>query len=638
MNRSAHSRPAAGSHREGIVFLAVFFAVFGYLAHRMGLANMLNTMMNTSFKLLLYTVFYIMGITVLSGALARLLTEFGVVGMLERVLRPLMRPLFHLPGVAALGGVITFLSDNPAIITLAKDRKFARYFRKYELISLTNFGTAFGMGLVVIVFMIGQGFIAAPFLGLFGACCGCVISTRLMQRFTLRCDPGLDAPAADEGVETDGETSGAVKEGIFLRVLNALLDGGKSGVDLGLAIIPGVLIISTFVMMFTFDTAGFTGEAFEGVGLLPRLADKIGFVFEWGFGFTDSRLVAFPITALGAVGAALGLVPTFNASGLLDANAVAVFTAMGMCWSGFLSTHTAMLDTMGYRALTSKAVLAHTIGGFCAGVIAHWSYVLAVSIAALFGGGEAPGVSYATPPGKVKFVACTFDAEAAAAARQAEELLAAVGREAPSVFTFGTEGGTAPYDPQVGFPQYARATIPAAGGEAASASDGALPFYYYRDRFEAVDAGRFCLSDGPDSGEASWVLLAERASGRSFWCCNARLGSDSARWREETECLAAQIRTRLAPGSAPKSSAIEADSPVFDPLTDIMRYVERSVAAAERATGGIAAGLPAAAVLLLDGRLFYRGPQERIAYDIAGEETGEVRPKNGTPLIMEFAL
>ena len=119
----------------------------------MGLANMLNTIMNTAWDLLMNTVFYIMGITVLSGALGKLLIEFGVVRLLEKILAPLMRPLFNLPGVASLAGVLTFLSDNPAIISLSTDKNFSKYFKKYELISLTNFGTAFGMGLIVITFM-----------------------------------------------------------------------------------------------------------------------------------------------------------------------------------------------------------------------------------------------------------------------------------------------------------------------------------------------------------------------------------------------------------------------------------------------------------------------------------------------------
>ena len=124
----------------------VFFGIFGALAHIMGMSNMLNTIMQTSYSLLLQTVFYIMGITVLTGALGSLLIEFGVIRLLEYILRPLMKPLFNLPGVAALGGVLTFLSDNPAIIALSKDYNFNKYFKKYQLISLTNFGTSFGMG------------------------------------------------------------------------------------------------------------------------------------------------------------------------------------------------------------------------------------------------------------------------------------------------------------------------------------------------------------------------------------------------------------------------------------------------------------------------------------------------------------
>ena len=366
---------------EPLFFLIVFFIIFGALGSKMGVPNMLNTLMNTSYSLLIETVFYIMGITVLSGALGKILVEFGVVGILEKILRPLMKPLWNLPGVAALGGVLTFLSDNPAIITLANDKNFSKYFKKFQLISITNFGTAFGMGLVVIVFMSGRGFVTAALVGLVGSFIGSIISTRIVQRLVLKARPDFT-----EGVVSEQELSSkqseeveqVKEETLFLRILNSLLDGGKSGVELGLAIIPGVLIISTFVMMFTFGPGenGYTGAAYEGIGLLPALAEKVGFIFEWLFGFTNTELVAFPMTALGAVGAALGLVPKFQAAGLIDGNAIAVFTAMGMCWSGYLSTHTAMLDSLGYRELTSKAIIAHTIGGLCAGIIAHWLFVL----------------------------------------------------------------------------------------------------------------------------------------------------------------------------------------------------------------------------------------------------------------------
>lgn len=365
---------------EPLYFLIVFFLLFGSLGYVMGTPNMLNTLMNTAYSLLIETVFYIMGITVLSGALGKILVEFGVVGILEKLLRPLMKPLWNLPGVAALGGVLTFLSDNPAIITLANDKNFSKYFKKYQLISITNFGTAFGMGLVVIVFMAGRGFASAAIIGLVGAVIGSVISTRIAQRLILKEKPDFDKFVIEQHAQDveEKQTVEIKEEGLFLRILNSLLDGGKSGVNLGLAIIPGVLIISTFVMMLTFGPGenGYTGAAYEGIALLPAIAEKLDFIFEWLFGFTNPELVAFPMTSLGAVGAALGLVPKFQASGLIDGNAIAVFTAMGMCWSGYLSTHTAMLDSIGYRELTSKAIIAHTIGGLCAGIITHWLFVL----------------------------------------------------------------------------------------------------------------------------------------------------------------------------------------------------------------------------------------------------------------------
>ena len=365
---------------SGTTCLLIVFGIFGYLGFKMGTANMLNTLMNTAHDLLLNTVFYIMSICVITGAIGRIFVEFGVVKLLEKILRPFMKPLFNLPGVAALGAILTFLSDNPAIISLAQDKQFSRYFKKYQFISLTNFGTAFGMGLLVFVFMIGQGFYAEPFIGLFGAVIGCIVSTRLMQRFVIKAYPQYKDEDACEDNEDLHKELKIERRPMFQRILDSLLDGGRTGVDVGLAIIPGVLIISTLVMLLTFGpdsaTGEFTGAAYQGVGLLPWIGSKFEFLFRWLFGFTDPHLIAFPITALGAVGAALGLIPNFMSAGWIDGNAIAVFTAIGMCWSGYLSTHTAMLDTLGYRKLTSKAILAHTIGGLVAAIVAHWIYVV----------------------------------------------------------------------------------------------------------------------------------------------------------------------------------------------------------------------------------------------------------------------
>lgn len=371
---------------EAGIFLLVFFTIFGTLGSIMGVPNMLNTLMKTAYSLLIDTVFYLMAITVLSGALGKLLVEFGVVRLLELLLRPLMKPLFNMPGVASLGAVMTFLSDNPAIMSLTKDKNFSRYFKTFQLISFTNFAAAYGMGLIVIVFMSSLGYASASLIGLFGAFIGSLTSTRLMQFFILKEHPEYAHEHTSGGNEQQISFK-TEEQSLFLRVLNSLLDGGKTGVELGLAIIPGVLIISTLVMMFTFGPSqvgtnatgeailAYTGGAYEGIELLPKLAGKIGFLFEWLFGFKDSTLIAFPIISLGSVGAALGLIPKFQANGVIDSNTIAVFSAIGMCWSGYLSTHTAMLDSLGFRQLTSKDLIAHTIGGLVAGTSAHWLYV-----------------------------------------------------------------------------------------------------------------------------------------------------------------------------------------------------------------------------------------------------------------------
>ena len=201
---------------EAIIFLIVFIGFFSFLAYKMTLPMMLNTFMQTAYHLLLETVFYIMAICVLMGAISKLLAEFGVVRLLENLLRPFMKPLYNLPGVAALGAVMTFLSDNPAIISLSKDKNFSQYFKKYQLISLTNFGTAFGMCLVVLAFMTGQGFAKGALIGILGAVIGSIISTRLMQRFTLKAYPELAEPVSEE--QGDEQQISFKSEGsVFMR-------------------------------------------------------------------------------------------------------------------------------------------------------------------------------------------------------------------------------------------------------------------------------------------------------------------------------------------------------------------------------------------------------------------------------------
>lgn len=376
---------------ESLVFAVCFMGLFIVLGSKMGAINMLNTMMRTAYQLLMDTVFYIMAIAVLAGAISGLFTEFGIVAVINKILSPLMKPVYDLPGASVVGILATYLSDNPAILTLADDQGFRRYFKRYQLPALTNIGTAFGMGLIITSFMIGikspngESFIIPALIGNIGAIIGSIISVRLMLKFTAK-EYGKEELCEVEGINAVMYTDyRMVRPGSAAsRFMSAMLDGGKSGVEMGVSVIPGVLIICTFVLMLTNGPSAdgtYTGAAYEGIAFLPALGDKLQFILKPLFGFTSSQGVSVPITSLGAAGAAIGLVPKLVQDGLAGGNDVAVFTSMCMCWSGYLSTHVAMMDSLGYSKMTGKAIISHTIGGLCAGISAHWLYILFSMIA-----------------------------------------------------------------------------------------------------------------------------------------------------------------------------------------------------------------------------------------------------------------
>lgn len=362
-----------------LLLIFILVSVF-YFGITMGFANYFSTIMYTAHDLLINTVFFILGITVLSGAFGSFLAEFGILSLLNKILAPIVKFIWKLPGCAALGGLSTYLSDNPAIIALSKDKEFIGYFKEYQKPALTNFGTSFGMGLVVSAFMMSMGFFKEAFIGNIGAVIGCIVSTRLMLFFTKR-DLYPDGKIRNHKIENNNAfKTRSIRDGsIPERVLSCLLEGGKSGLDIGFDIIPGVLIICTMVLMMTFgpgEAGQYTGAAYQGVPLLPKLGTVLSIPLKILFGFESPDAIAFPVTALGAVGAAMALVPKFLKEGIIAGNEIAVFTAIGMCWSGFLSTHVAMMDSLGFRKLTGKAILSHTIGGIVAGVSAHYIFIL----------------------------------------------------------------------------------------------------------------------------------------------------------------------------------------------------------------------------------------------------------------------
>jgi len=380
--------------KETFVFLLLIIVSFTFLGMEMG-DKLFSVIMATAHDLLLNTVFFIMAIAVLAGAFAALLSEFGVVALINMIISPIMKPIYDLPGAASIGAITTYLSDNPAIITLGKDKEFAKYFKPYQIPALTNLGTAFGMGLILSVYMsnlgadTGQNFIIPVIVGNLGAVIGSIVSVRIMLYYTKK---HYNVTKEDRKAASQEVTYMAEREirpgNTFERALEAILEGGKNGVEMGLQIIPGVIVICTMIMLVTFgpssyDALGnpvYLGEAYEGIALLPKLGGYLTPILEPLFGFKSPEAIAFPITSLGAVGAALALVKKFLSENLIGANEIAVFTAMGMCWSGYLSTHVGMMDALGVRKLVNKAIFSHTIGGLCAGISAHYLYVLSTMI------------------------------------------------------------------------------------------------------------------------------------------------------------------------------------------------------------------------------------------------------------------
>lgn len=370
---------------EAFIFLGLLGAVFALFALRMGFVNALSTAMQTAFCLLKDTVLFLAAIAVLAGAVAGLMQEFGVVALIDWLLTPLMGPLFGMPGAASIGAITTYMSDNPAILTLASDSNYLRYFKKYQIPALTNLGTGFGMGAIITTFVLGlstltgQNYLPAALVGNLGAVVGSVVSTRLMLRFSRRAF-GADAMAPGDAGQPLGRDYRVVRKGsLASRFLEAMLDGGKVGVKMGIDIVPGVLVICTFVMMLSGGPGKegvYSGAAYEGIGLLPAIGRALNVVLRPLFGLQSPEAIAVPITALGSSGASLSLISRLVREGMAGAHDIAVFTAMCMCLSGYLSTHVAMMSALGYSRLTGKAILSHTVGGLVAGVSAHLLYSL----------------------------------------------------------------------------------------------------------------------------------------------------------------------------------------------------------------------------------------------------------------------
>jgi len=372
--------------KETYIVLLFFIFAFTIFSIEMGVANFLGTMIDTGYYLLINVALWIMGVAVLTGAMAGIFSEFGVIALFNQLLKPIVRFAYRLPGVAGIGALSAYLSDNPAVISLYREREFRKQFKDYQIPVLCNLGTSFGMGLVIAITFMSFGqhyegnFFLATGVGVFASIIGSIVSVRMITHYSKKHfhiskdDDPIKKAAGDDLYRY-------TREGNTLnRLLESALDGGKNGVEIGLQIIPGILIISTFIIILTNQPplGGYTGAALEGVGWLPAIGKHLMFIFNPLFGFDSPEAIAFPLTSLGSAGAALGFVDEFLANGYIDVKDIAVFTAIGTTWSGYLSTHVGIMDSLNSRALTTKAIFSHTIGGLASGIVANYLFMLII--------------------------------------------------------------------------------------------------------------------------------------------------------------------------------------------------------------------------------------------------------------------
>ena len=305
---------------ESLGFLVVFVGFFASMAMVMGGTNMINSLIATSFDLLINTAFYVLAVAVLAGAIAEMLNEFGIISAANKFLSP-----------------------------------------------------------------IGESFAAPVLLGNVAAIIGGIISTCIMLIFTAKkygkeAMVELDGGSEDDGIDMDKYQK--TRDGsVASRVMSAAMDGGASGVKIGMQTVPGILIFTTIVIMLTRGAGAdgaYTGAAYQGVAFLPTVLSKIDFILKPLFGLSSIDALSVPLTAIGSGGASISLIPSLVDAGLANAHDIAVFTAMCMCWSGYLSTHVAMMDCLKERDLTGKAILAHTIGGICAGIAANLLFTVLI--------------------------------------------------------------------------------------------------------------------------------------------------------------------------------------------------------------------------------------------------------------------
>lgn len=109
----------------------------------------------------------------------------------------------------------------------------------------------------------------------------------------------------------------------------------------------------------------YPGAPYEGIGIIPVVGYYANFILKPLLGFSDPSAIAFPLTDIGAISAAISLVPQFLRDGKIRAHEIAVFTVINMCWSGYIGANVAMMEALNSRKMAMKAMLVTLSAGLC---------------------------------------------------------------------------------------------------------------------------------------------------------------------------------------------------------------------------------------------------------------------------------
>ena len=112
---------------ETFVFLGVLLVGFGYIGNKMGVGIMFSVIMETAHDLLLDTVFFIMALAVLAGALSALLSEFGVITLINRLLSVFIRPLYGFQGQVLSEQLLLIYQIIQRLFHLLKIKSFKNF-------------------------------------------------------------------------------------------------------------------------------------------------------------------------------------------------------------------------------------------------------------------------------------------------------------------------------------------------------------------------------------------------------------------------------------------------------------------------------------------------------------------------------